>query len=356
MIAVRSAPPRFAASRPASRRHARYVSVHAGAVRAEAGAAAAGFTLIELLAVMSIVTVLMGLGIGFMLRRGSPMEQATAILRDQVRLASVTAKSRLAPTEVMLQRLEGARLQLRVRGLEPIAAWHCEPGEQQMNEQVRGDVSGTFVPGRFGMALRPEAEKRLSGLRVPTVGRPAWDLRDGFLLRLDLRLDQRAACTVAQLGRAFTLALDGDGTPEVRLALASGKQQGAVRTARSQTPLPLSRWSTLDVVYDGRALELRIDGRQVAAVTASGKPFQRESDVFEVSAGQAPVPGLVDEIQLWAYVLAEPVDMPLGIELEGFDDGVRFAPTGEPEASCEVTLKSGEQSERFHVAPGGVLQ
>ncbi|MEZ5962742.1 MAG: LamG-like jellyroll fold domain-containing protein [Planctomycetota bacterium] len=319
---------------------------------------AAGFTLIELLAVMSIVTVLMGLGIGFMLRRGSPIEQATAIVRDQVRLAAVTAKSRLAPTEVLVERPEGGRVQLRVRGLEPLAAWHCEPGEQQMNEQVRGDVTGRYVPGRFGMALQPEDDARLTVLRVPTMGRPAWDLRDGFLLRLDLHLEERAACTVAQLGRAFTLSLDDDGTPEVRLALAGGssKTQGPTRSVKARAPLPLRRWTTLDVVFDGKSLELDVDGRQVGAVPAPGAPFQREGDVFEVSPGQARVAGSIDEIQLFAYVLAEPVDLPLGTELEGLDEGLRFAPTGEPEAACEVVLKNGEQTERHHVAPGGVLQ
>lgn len=314
-----------------------------------------GFTLIELLAVMSVLTVLMGLGIGFMTRRASPIEQATAVLRDQVRLAAVTAKSRLAPTEVLLIRTDG-RAQLRVRGLEPIAAWHCEPGERQFNEQVRGDVSGDHVPGRFGMALRPDPDARLAVLRVPTLDRPAWDLHDGFLLRLDLRLDQRHACTVAQLGRAFTLVLDDDGTPEVRLALAAGKQQGRTCTAKGASPLPLRRWTTLDVVCDGRVLELMIDGRSVASVAAEGAPFQRESDTFEVSPGQAKVPGLVDEIQLWAYVLGEPVDVPIGTEMKGLDDGLRFSPMGEPETVTEVTLVNGEQTERYRVAPGGVLQ
>lgn len=318
---------------------------------------AGGFTLIELLAVMSVVTVLMGLGIGFMLRRGSPIEQATAAVRDQVRLAAVTAKSRMAPTEVLLHRHDGGRSQLQVRGLEPVAAWHCEPGERQINDQVRGDVSGTHVPGRFGMALRPDPDARFAVLRVPTQGSTSWDLGDGFLLRLDLRLEERRACTVAQLGRGFSLSLDDEGTPEVRLALAAGRQQqGATRTAKGSVPLPLHRWATLDVVFDGRVLELAVDGRPAASVRAEGVLFQRDADVFEVSPGQGAVPGLVDEIQLWAYVLAEPVELPNGTVIEGLEDGLRFTPTGETESPCTLRLVSGEQTERFTVAPGGVLQ
>jgi prepilin-type N-terminal cleavage/methylation domain-containing protein len=324
--------------------------------RRVAAAAACGFTLVELLAVLSILTVLMGLGVGFLLRRGSPMEQAVAVLRDQVRLAAVSAKSRGAPTEVLVLRHEGDRLQLRVRGLEPVAAWHCERGEQPFHEHARGDVRGTHEPGRFGMALRPDLEQNASALRVPTRGHAIWDLADGFLLRLDLRLDERAPCTLVQLGRAFGLTLDADGTPEVRLALAAGRQQGGARTVRATAPLPARRWVTIDVVHDGSTLQLVVDGRVVGETEARGAPFQRDGDMFEVSPGQAPVPGLVDEIQMWAYTLAEPVDMPPGTTLLGLDAGLRFLPTGEPESVCEVTLKTGEQSERHRVAPGGVLQ
>jgi prepilin-type N-terminal cleavage/methylation domain-containing protein len=318
--------------------------------------ASGGFTLVELLAVLSVLTVLMGVGVGFMLRKGSPMEQTVAIVRDQVRLAAVSAKSRSAPTEVLLVKGDGDRVQLRVRGLEPIAAWHCEPGERPFHEQVRGDILGSHASGRFGMALRPDLEARTALMRVPTAGRPMWDLRDGFLLRLDVRLDARAACTLAQLGRAFVLSLDGDATPEVKVALRSGATQGPVKSVRARAVLALRRWVTIDVIHDGSTLELVVDGRSMGQVEARGAPFQRDGDFFEVSPANSGVPGLLDEIQLWAYALAEPVDLPAGTALEGFDGGVRFLPTGEPEAVCEVTIKAGEQTERYRIAPGGVLQ
>ena len=148
----------------------------------------------------------------------------------------------------------------------------------------------------------------------------------------------------------------GDGAPEVRLALGDATKQGPVRTVRSPSPLPLRRWVTLDVVHDGTALHLAVDGRVVGQVDALGGPLQRDGDVFEVSPGNAALSGLVDEIQLWAYQLADPVDLPSGAEITGLEGGLRFLPTGEPETVCEVTLKTGEQTERHRVAPGGVLQ
>lgn len=317
----------------------------------------AGFTLIELLAVMSILSVLMGLGVGFMLRRGSPIEQSVAIVRDQVRLAAVSAKSRSAPTEVLLLRPDEGRIQLQVRGLEPVGAWHLEPGELPLSEQVRGDVAGDPAPGRFGVALRCKEGGKTPVLRVPTLGRPVWDLRDGFLLRIDLKLDERRAATIASLGRALLLGLDQEAVPELRAvtAAASG-DQGTTRAMKARHPLPVRRWVTLDAIYDGSELRLLVDGRLVASEPLRGAPFQRDTDTFEISPGQAPVPGLVDEIQLWAYALGEPVELPPNVTLQGLDQGLRFLPTGETEAPCLITVKSGDVTDRYRVAPGGVLQ
>jgi prepilin-type N-terminal cleavage/methylation domain-containing protein len=316
--------------------------------RRRAACAGAGFTLIELLAVMSILTVLMGLGIGFMLRRGSPLEQT---------MAMVTAKSRAAPTEVLVVKPDEGRTQLRVRGLEPVGAWHLEPGETQLNEQVRGDVHGDPAPGRFGVALRAKPDGKLPVLRVATLGRPMWDLQEGFLLRIDLYLDERRGATVAQLGRAFTLSLDAEATPELRLVLAApGGQQGQSKTLKARHPLPMRRWVTLDVVHDGSEVRLVVDGRVVAADQARGAPLQREVDTFEVSLGQAPVPGLVDEIQLWAYLLGEPVELPVDVTVTGLDQGLRFLPTGETEHPSLISIKSGDLTETRRIAPGGVLQ
>src|SRR5690606_19466359 len=204
----------------------------------------------------------------------------------------------------------------------------------------------------------PEEGTQVAGLRVATRGRPMWQLDEGFLLRVDVRLDERAPATIVQLGRAFALGLDADGVPEARLTLrgSSAEQAGAVKTAVAAAPLPVRRWVTLDVVHDGKTLQVVVDGRVAAAVEARGAPFQRDGDMFELSPGHAPVRGLVDEVQLFAYTSAEPVDLPQGTRVQGLERGLRFLPTGEPEPPCEVVLTSGEQTERHRVAPGGVLQ
>jgi hypothetical protein len=299
----------------------------------------------------------MGIGVGFLTRRGTPMERATAILRDQVRFAAVSAKSRGAPTELLVASSAGGAPALRVRGLEPVGTWHCERGERQAAAAARGEVRGQHEPGRFGDALRFDPATRSAILRVPTNGRPLWDLADGFLLRVDVKLDERAGATVAQLGRAFTLALAGDAAPELRLVLAgAGGQQGSVKTLAGPRPLPLRRWVTLEAVHDGSRLTLLVDGAVAASSDAPGSPFQRDSDAFEVSPPAAPVPGLVDEVQLWAYTLADAVEMPLGTSLPGAPASLRFLPAGAPLEPYVLSIATEDQTAHFVVAPGGVLQ
>lgn len=324
---------------------------------------AAGFTLIELMAVLAILSVLMGLGVGFLTRRGSNMDLATAIVRDQVRFASVSAKSRGAPTELLVVGGEDdAAPSLRVRGLEPVGTWHAERDERQVHEALRGEVRGTYEPGRFGSALRFDPGTRSAILRVPTQGRSLWSLADGFLLRLDLKLDERGGATVVQLGRTFTLAIDAEGHPELRLALTGartgqqGASQGNVKSLRGARILPLDVWLTLEVVHDGEYVSLLVDGVETARSDAPGAPFQRESDSFEVSPPAAPVAGLVDEIQLWAYTLADPVDLPLGVTLSNTPTSMRFLAGGAPLEPYVITLQIADQTEAFVVTPGGVLQ
>jgi hypothetical protein len=64
----------------------------------------------------------------------------------------------------------------------------------------------------------------------------------------------------------------------------------------------------------------------------------------------------VDEIQLWAYTLADAVDLPLGVTLPETPASMRFLAGGAPVEPYVITLQIGDQTEAFVVTPGGVLQ
>ena len=62
----------------------------------------AGFTLLEVLVVMGLLGMLMGIGVGFLRRRGNDIEVAIGIVRDQVRLAAESSATRHLPAAVLI--------------------------------------------------------------------------------------------------------------------------------------------------------------------------------------------------------------------------------------------------------------
>jgi len=62
----------------------------------------AGLTLLELLVVAGILSVLMGLGVGF-LRRSDGLPEAKSAIVGMLRMAALDARTRALPTEVLLE-------------------------------------------------------------------------------------------------------------------------------------------------------------------------------------------------------------------------------------------------------------
>jgi hypothetical protein len=317
----------------------------------------AGFTILELLAVMGILAVLMGVGFGFLQRGSTDLDLAETIVRDQARLCSVTARTAGLPTElVVLPADDGAQVALQARVLRPVGHWHFEPGETWVDARLRPELAGAEEPaGRFGRAWRAPDNATL--LAVRSGGNDAFDLTSGFALRLDVKLEQRAAATVAQLGRAFELRLTEDLVPQGRLTLAeSGGRPGLVATVAGSRALPLQKWVALELIHDGRALALSVDGREVARAAAAGAPFQTASDVFEISTGNAPLAGLVDEVRLLAYDRGERLELPVDIELTGWQGAIEFDRLGMPRGHVQLMLSRQGESRTRVIGPGGVLQ
>jgi prepilin-type N-terminal cleavage/methylation domain-containing protein len=267
-------------------------------------AAAGGFSLLELLVVSGVLAVLLGLAVGF-LGKTDPYAVAEATLRGELRAAQFTARAEGLPTEVLVEPGTDTApvATVRSRLLEPVATFHCEPGELVLEEYLRGQYGGQDAPGRFGRGRRSDGGDKQPALRWAAPP-PLVDLHDGFALRIELYLERRQSCTVLRCGGWCELALDGACRPRARLQLDGGTAlASAVATLAGDVALPIARWCTLDFAADGRECWLAIDGREVARGPAGGAPQQGASDVLDVSPGDDPVPGVVDEIRVLAYAL-----------------------------------------------------
>lgn len=318
-----------------------------------------GFTLLELLVVVGVVSVLMGLGIGFLRQSGGGLGEARSALTAQLRTASNTARARGLPTEVRLEPgRDGGRARVTARVLDPVLAVTFEPGARTLNPGLDPRVLGVDEPrGRFGHARRSAPERREPVLGVD-LRFPNGDLRQGFAVRLELLLEHRSAAVVARLGTNLRLELDAAGVPKATMVQRGNDgRSGAAVLLQATAPLPLHRWATLELVHDGTSLWLAHDGVELARAPAGDPIHQQGDERLEFSPGDAPVPGAIDEVTLLAYVSGQPLTLPLEVEVE---DPVRiaFGPDGEPTAAPAIALRlvREERTETLRVGAGGVLQ
>ncbi|MCK5941519.1 MAG: prepilin-type N-terminal cleavage/methylation domain-containing protein [Planctomycetes bacterium] len=282
--------------------------------RAASGPSAAGFTLIELLAVIGIISVLMGIGLGY-LGRTDPEMVAQTILRGERRAAQMTARAEGVPTEVWVRPgLENEPATVQSRLLEPVVSFQFEPGQPFLDQRLRPALAGEEVAaGRFGAARRPHPEDKLPLLRWPVPPLLA-DLRDGFVLRIDLYLEQRRDCVVVDMPPMLEVRLDDDLRPDARLRLVDGNGETQRVSVQGQLSMPLRRWTTLEVGYDGRAFWLQVDDREFGRVTAEGQPQQKQEMTLDLSPVEAAVPGIVDELRLLAFAFAPPQYLPIELQ------------------------------------------
>lgn len=323
------------------------------------GFSAAGFTLLELIVVAGVLAVLLGIGVGFV-GRSSGLAEATASIGAQLRAAALQARSRALPTEVVVEPgVDGANAVVRARGLEPMALFSFEPGQRL---PTLGSAPPTLagqevLPGRFGCAREALPGQRGPVLRVP-LSPAAIDLRDGFAIRVDLRLQRRDAGTLLTIARNLEVRLDQEARVHVRMVRrgVAGGTDGA-NNLQSAVGLPVGRWCTFEVGSDGSALWCAIDGRTVARELADASLRQEGSDLLDLLPAEQPLAAVVDEVQLFAYAFLPPLELPMDVEPQA-RYRVAFDPSGEPIVPPKLELKvhREDRTVALTVGPGGVLQ
>ncbi|MEC7726248.1 MAG: prepilin-type N-terminal cleavage/methylation domain-containing protein [Planctomycetota bacterium] len=276
--------------------------------------AEAGFTLLELLTVIGIISVLMGVGLGY-LGKTDPELVAQTILRGERRSAQMTARAEGVPTEVWVRPgVDNQPAAVQSRLLEPVVSFQFEPNQPFLDPRLRPALAGEEVAaGRFGAARRPHEEDRLPLLRWPVPPLLA-DLRDGFVLRVDVYLEERRGCVLVDMPPMLEVRLDDRLVPDARLRVVDGQGQAQRKSLQSSLSVPLRRWSTVEVGYDGRSFWLEIDGREFARAPAQGLPEQKQGMTLDISPVEAAIAGVVDEVRLLAFAFAPAQYLPMELQ------------------------------------------
>lgn len=288
-----------------------------------------GFTLLELLAVIGVISVLMGVGLGY-LGKTDPNMLASSIIGGERRAAQMTARAEGVPTEVWVRpgkEAEPATVQARL--LQPVVTFHFEPNTPVLDERLRPALGGDDVPaGRFGHARR-SVEGDKEALVQWAVAPEIVDVRDGFLMRVDLYLEDRKSCVVIDMDPLLVVRLDDDLRPDARMrisVLGGGKE---LKTIRSPLSLPVRRWVTLEVGSDGSEMWLAADERELARVAAIGVPHQTAETVLEVSPTDSMIPGIVDELRFMVFGFSPKQQLPIELQpVKAFR--FRYDKRGEP--------------------------
>jgi prepilin-type N-terminal cleavage/methylation domain-containing protein len=301
-----------------------------------------GFTLLEMLVVLSIVSLLLGLGVGIYLRLAANLTPSLAIgrLKTLLRQARNTAVRESSPSVVSIDAKSQTVLATASR---TVAYWHCEDSAGAFGRNL--SVShGAFVPGRIGNALQLQE----GGFAEAGTG-PELDVRDGLAIEAYVKPDAVRAQTIARKGDAYVFGITGDGFLSARLGLEGGTRFEIVA---DHGAVPVDRWSRVALFYDRTIATLSIDGREVAR-KAETRRFEIDPTApFSIGSRTATFVGLVDEVRVREVLASEKISLPEELRIVGGDSLVVFDASGalDPSwhtgpAKISMKLQSGEARE-----------
>ncbi len=317
-----------------------------------------GMTLLELMVVAGVLSVLIGLGVGF-LRQSDGMPETRSALAGELRRAALDARTRGLPTEVLVEvAAEDRPAGVVARGLDAVVLVTFEPGQRYAVAGLEPVLGGLAVEhGRCGQARSGGGDDTTAALRLPLPPSVA-DLAAGFALRVDVLLPSRAAGRLLRLGRAIDVELDGEARPRVRLqAVDQDGRSGAAVNLRPDGALPVGRWCTFEIGHDGYQVWCAVDGRTLATANLKERVVQQKGDVLELLPAEELLPAVVDELQVFAYVFGERQRLPDGVVLET-SVRIAFDADGEPIAPKPIRFEVlvDRRTEQLTVGRGGVLQ
>jgi len=320
------------------------------------GRSAPGFTLLELIIVMMILSTLFGVGVGAFRSLTNPDQQARQQIGDALHSARLFARSEGGAAQVLISPEQQT---VSVWGLRRVGDWHFETADGfGWPKALLHEGSTIAAAGGLGACLRL-ADNELLTLQDPP---PSFDSTHGF--GLDVLVAPSPGyrpMTIWERPGVWAVQLNQDDELQVQLWLADGADKTSeLRVTVPEVHLPGGRFTRLQVTFDGRALEVAVDGVRHPQDLLFHEPATLARNP-RVSQGTGRPPthfrGLFDELHLSAVVRARAEELPEEVSLDGARQLIHLDAHGRLDplwhnGPVEIRFSSGEPPSRTVIELG----
>lgn len=299
--------------------HARAVRVRGRVLPSRARArTSAGFTLIELLLVIGLIALIMGVGLGAIMRLDTGDRVALPQVQNTLRAARNWAVARSAPARVRIDKAQGT---LRAEGLQVIGTWRFEDESLDGALELDGANLGGHLDehGFHGKAFSFAGERSPAKIEFAVQRDPASALREGFRIACAVRLEPDGGGALLALDESAGIDVAENGAvtawfaPEIQNELGEQTRGGRVTIATAPGLLRPGRWSEIEVEYDRREFSLDVD-RVRAAVYREDAPVWKAEGPLVVSPGRQAFGGAIDDLVFATVQVGELVQLPVKIK------------------------------------------
>lgn len=303
-----------------------------------------------------ILSTLFGVGLGAFRGLASPDRLARQQIGDALQAARLFARQEGAPSTVLVS---PERQTVRAWGLRRVGDWHFESADGFGWPRPLLHAGATIErAGAIGSCLRLTDDALLTLQDPPS----SFDAPHGF--GLDVMLAPSADArpmTLWERPGVWSVLLDRDDELQVLLQLSDGDD----KTSEIRLPVPgvrlsAERFTRLQIVFDGRALQVAVDGlrRQQQLLFDTPRALARNPRVSQ-GTGRPPTHfrGLLDELHLSAVVAAEAGELPGAVQLEGSQQLIHLDAHGRLDplwhtAPVQISFVSGEPLRRSVIELG----
>lgn len=307
----------------------------------------AGVTLLELLVVISLVSLILGAGVGALASFDVGDRAARSLVQSVVRSAANSALARDAPASVVI---DPAERSIAARAMKVIGTWHFESEALRGAFDLDGELFGAVLvdDGQLGRALSlrrdaSRAARTPSWAEIDIQRDPAFDLVDGFALECSVRIEAAGAGALLDIGGSVGCELSSDGTLVAWLTPAIeddvGRRMRGARIGLESQPgaLGFGAWRRVRASYDRARFELAIDGVLVAAL-AYDSPLWPTDGPLIVGDDRRAFPGSIDTLAISGVVASREIVLPEGVAF-GIESTrlMRFAPGGHLDRATHAT-------------------